>query len=77
MSALFKSCVGAQCDVSVSVRVHVTATETLRRERMCANSGGGYTETTCIRSKAVMISSSEMRTDETSASSADMFPAQA
>ena len=43
VSALFKSCVGAQCDVSVSVRVHVTATETLRRcdARGCVQTAGG------------------------------------
>ena len=55
-------CVNAQCAVSV----HVTATETPRGQRMCANSGriygGNVQEMHSEKKETVMISCSEMRT---------------
>ena len=72
--AVWERCVSAMCDVSVTTWRRLTRWDAKTREDVCKQRG--YTQTTCIRSKAVMISCSEMRTDETSASSADMFPPQ-
>ena len=65
VSAKLKSAVSVRCvsaQYAVSVCTYVTTAETLRGERMCANSGRIWRQRAL---EAMMIRCSEMRTDET------------